>query len=329
MPANRFFPRPAPVLALALGLATGALLIGSQATADVFSGSSRAAWLWGRINQDQSGQYFQQDEFGYVAAAKEEDSAPSAKRDHSPWLLLASAVVPGSGELLMGHWINGVGLIAADAFCWYKGQDAGDEGRALEDDFYDFADAHWFEDNLFQAYYPASIDLMRAGGIGLDYFDLTDDYGNPVSSMATIDQLRYLSLWVSKEDDRREYYENLGKWDQFVFGWDDFVNPNYPPAGYEDFEPTYALSDLRQPWTSYNRETYRDLREAANDAFKREDRYRYVNIGLRLFSVLEVAYLQGLLGGRDDKFEVSGHQVRILAEPGAWGRSTLAAQVSF
>ena len=27
-----------------------------------------------------------------------------------------------------------------------------------------------------------------------------------------------IPLWVSIEDDRREYYENLGKWDQFVFG---------------------------------------------------------------------------------------------------------------
>ncbi len=225
---------------------------------------------------------------------------------------------------MMGHWIRGAALVAVDAFCWFKVKENGDEGRDIEDEYYAFADKHWSEANLVEGYDGSSDDPMR-GGVGLDYFNLGD-----YSSINNVAELERLSLWVSKEVDRREYYENLGKWDQFVFGWDDFRNPLAPPPGVE-FEPsgTFALSDLRQPWTSYNREHYRDLREASNEAFKRQDRYMYVNIGLRLFSVMEVAFLQGWLGGSDKKFAVSGHEVRILADPSARGRSTLAAQVSF
>jgi hypothetical protein len=310
-----------------LALAVVALLPALPAVADDLSGSSRAAWLLSRINHApdgiEQGRYYQTDEFGYTSSAVVDPSNSGSQREHSPWLLLASAIVPGSGELMMGKWMQGVSLIGADAFFWYKANEAGDEGSDLEDEYYTFADAHWNEQNLVYAYDPGSIDIMR-GGVGLDYFSLDEGF----SSISSVDELERLTLWVSIEEDRREYYENLGKWDQFVFGWDDFRNPNAPPSGVV-YSPDLTLSDLRQPWTSYNREKYRDMREKSNDAFKRQDRYRYVNIGLRLFSVLEVAWMQGLLGGHNEGFEVSGHEIRILAEPGTRGRGTLAAQVSF
>ena len=59
------------------------------------------------------------------------------------------------------------------------------------------------------------------------------------------------------EEDRREYYENLGKWDQFVFGWDDFMRPDDYASlpGNEDYAPTGDPEDrLREPWVSANRE---------------------------------------------------------------------------
>ena len=72
------------------------------------------------------------------------------------------------------------------------------------------------------------------------------------------------------------------------------------------------------------------MREAANDAYKRKDRYLYVNLGLRVFSVLQVAYLQGWLGGGPrDRFEVAGREMQILVAPDQRGQGTLAAQFSF
>ncbi len=293
---------------------------------------SRAAWMLDRMADGSldaaTGRALQRDEFGSnIAPVVPQEEGPRGIKS-SPWLMLASAIVPGSGELAMGHWIRGSALLAADAFSWYQWKDAGQEGDDLEDEYYEFADAHWSEENLFEGYFASSTDLMR-GGVGLVYFDLSDEDGNPISQMTSVDDLHYLSLWVSTEDDRREYYENLGKWDQFVFGWDDFRNPNAPPAGIE-YTPDLTLSDLRQPWTSKNREAYRDLREKSNDAFKRQDRYLYVSLGLRVFSLLEVAYLQGWLGGGEkDAVEVAGHEVRLLATPNTGGQGLLGAQLSF
>ena len=54
------------------------------------------------------------------------------------------------------------------------------------------------------------------------------------------------------------------------------------------------------------------MRDASNDAYKSRDRYLYLNIGLRVFSVLQVAYLQGLLGGGEpgNGLQVAGHDVQ-------------------
>ena len=224
----------------------------------------------------------------------------------------------------MGKWVRGIGLIAADAYCWYKVKENGDEGREIEDEYYVFADDHWSEEHLFEAYSSAILDDYR-WHLGQDYFGITI----LENDLANLDQL---SLWVSKEDDRREYYENLGKWDQFVFGWDDFIRPDVGHPDYPDFEPsgTFALSDLRQPWVSRNREIYREMRVESNDAFKTRDRWLYVNIGMRVFSVLQVAYLQGLLGGGPaNNLEMAGHSVEIIAQPYGFTRGVMAAKVSF
>ena len=88
--------------------------------------------------------------------------------------------------------------------------------------------------------------------------------------------------------------------------------------------------DLQQPWVSQNRETYRQMRIDANDAYEKSDRLLYVNLGLRVFSIFQVAYLQGLLGGGPkNELRVAGHTVEIIAEPRGWTSSRLGAAVSF
>ena len=139
-----------------------------------------------------------------------------------------------------------------------------------------------------------------------------------------------MPLWVSKEDDEREYYENLGKWDQFVFGWDDFRRADDPPQGFDYTANPPSLEDLRQPWTSYHREEYRSMRQESNSYYEKSDRFLYVNMALRVFSVLQVAYLEGLLGGgSSNSLKIAGHPVTIIAEPRGLKSSRVSAVVSF
>lgn len=237
--------------------------------------------------------------------------------------MLMSLLVPGAGEVYLGYK-RGFLQIALDAASWYGAIHYSDEGDKKADEYYAYADAHWSEGKLDAAYDSDYLDRPDANfqysymvGDGTDYFDV-DGYTN-------------LPLWVSVEDDRREYYENLGKWDQFVFGWDDYTDPR-------DFMDTenIDIGNLDDPRTSANRETYRQMRKDSNDAYAKKDQFVYLSIAFRVFSVLQVAYLEGLLfggggGGGDGGggLQVGSHQVDFFVEPVGYSRGVLGATVSF
>lgn len=218
---------------------------------------------------------------------------------------------------------RGYVMMALDLFAWTRVSKYHSDGGDLREDYYDFADKYYSDERLVVAYQLAPLDPNDPrAGMGAIYFP---SYGY----IESVEELVNLPLYVTVEADRREYYENLGKWDQFVFGWDDFVSP-YDYAGYIPTDDPRI--DLEQPWVSDNREIYRKMRAESNDAFKTRDRWLYVNIGLRIFSVLQTAYLQGLLGGGGDDGEslsISGHDVSFHAQPLGLYRGALAASVSF
>ncbi len=255
-------------------------------------------------------------------------SARGSRSGKSPALpMLMSLAMPGAGELYLGHK-RGYLQIALDAASWYGAIHHDGKGEDLKDEYYAFADAHWSLDKLSAAYDPNwsdsqpywNPDYDYMAGDGLAYFNTPE---------TPIDDYTDLPLWVSAVDDRREYYENLGKWDQFVFGWDDYTDPrNF--LGSEDVN----IRNLQDPRTSANREAYRDLRQESNDNFSKRDRFIYLSIAFRLYSVLQVAYLEGLLfggggGGEPSQLEVGGHQIDFFVEPVGYARGVVGATVSF
>jgi hypothetical protein len=236
--------------------------------------------------------------------------------------MLASAVLPGAGEALMGHK-RGYLMMAADIFSWTQVAKHHGDGVDKRDEYYAYADAHYSDEWLVEGYRPGSEDVER-GGEGAIYFPEIGAV-NDISELG--DQL---PLYVTVEADRREYYENLGKWDQFIFGWDDYTRASVDHPEYDYVATGDRSYDLQQPWVSENRETYRQMRIASNDSFKSRDRWMYFNIGLRVFSVLQVAYLQGLLGGDGgNQMQVAGHPVQFIAQPQGLTRGVVATKVGF
>ncbi len=294
---------------------------------DVPALSDRAAWLLERGGPESlalTGERSQQGEVGGGAAGtyleKEKNQGP--RRGPSPGLtILASAVLPGAGEALMGYK-RGYIMMALDIFSWTQVSKFHSDGKDFTDEYYAYADLYYSDERLVEAYDGASQDPERSGD-GARYFPgITEN----ITSVADLD---ILPLYVTVEDDRREYYENLGKWDQFIFGWDDYLRPTLWGDDY-GYEATETISDLRQPWVSVHREEYRAIRHDANDAYKKRDRFMYLNMGLRVFSVFQVAYYQGLLGGGPaNEMKVAGHTVELIAEPLGLSRGTLGARVSF
>lgn len=106
---------------------------------------------------------------------------------------------------------------------------------------YAFADAHWSERRLACAFDP-TCPYEYLAGYGREYFPDVMHYTE-------------LPLWVPRHVDESEYYENMARWDQFVFGWDDFVRPE-ELSGYD---PDAGLDNLQLPGISVHREQYREL----------------------------------------------------------------------
>jgi hypothetical protein len=101
-----------------------------------------------------------------------------------------------------------------------------------------FADEHFSIDRLAAAFGSDANDF-----VGTFYYNAVNDHED-------------LSLWVSQEDDEREFYENLGKWNQFVFGWDDFIDPRDLLGS-----PSATSQDLSLPEVSAHRVIYREMQE--------------------------------------------------------------------
>lgn len=268
-----------------------------------------------------------QSEFDTEAEMSGATMVPTTSRRSPAIPMLMSLVLPGAGEAYLGYK-RGYLQIALDAASWYGAIHYDKQGEDKKDEYYAYADLHWSEDKLDAAYDPnyldrpdANFDYSSVVGEGSDYFSTAEN---------EIDNYTDLPLWVSVEDDRREYYENLGKWDQFVFGWDDYVDPR-------DFlaTDTIDIRNLQDPRTSAHREEYRSMRQDSNDAFSNRDKFIYLSIAFRMFSVLQVAYLEGLLfggpstGGEPAKLEVGGHAVDFFVEPVGYSRGVIGATVSF
>ena len=105
-----------------------------------------------------------------------------------------------------------------------------------------FAAAHWSVEQLDCALDPGCA-VQALAGLAQIYFAITGDHED-------------LPLWVDPSVDEAAYLNNLGRWSQFVFGWDDFLAPADFVADGEDPTDVQWLGD---PRCSAHREAYRLL----------------------------------------------------------------------
>ncbi len=116
---------------------------------------------------------------------------------------LASFLLPGAGQLLTGReW--GWGLIGTEAVLIYSTLHARHEGRQLQDRYETFADAWWDRDR---------------------WFDRLNDY-----AFLTGEQWPYDHHTLPPEGVRdHDYYEMIGKYEQFAPGWEDWTASSDTP----------------------------------------------------------------------------------------------------
>jgi hypothetical protein len=133
------------------------------------------------------------------------------------------------------------------------------EGERLRSDFIAFADAHWSEADWRER--------------------LTDTRWWSDSAPYNCD---CSPPYIPKEEDAREYYENLGKYRHFYPGWDDWPRYVTGPGEEENY-----------PWDDPNtrRRQYVDMRIESNSNFDKANNMLALAAVNRVVSVIQSLWL--------------------------------------
>jgi hypothetical protein len=181
------------------------------------------------------------------------------------------------------------------------------DGLDARDEYEAFADQYWSEskfinDNLCPTLPPTGRTL-----------EMVEECGQAASGSGGDWWLGYIP-YVSKEEDKQHYYENLGKYDWFVFGWSDW-DPNQPDPP----QPTSAL-----------REQYRAMRATSNEALDDANAFVWVSLGARVFSLAETAIIvHNRRQNSDHASNRDDNPVALRARPRGWRGGELALEVRF
>jgi len=157
-----------------------------------------------------------------------------------------SAAVPGAGEFYSGSWIKGTVFLAIEVAAWVGYKHYTDKGNDLRTTFRHYADTHWFKlgEN------PANPSL------GYDPNDPTvpSTHGLP-------------------ESKTQQYYEMIGKYDQFEKGWDD-----------------WSKGVLVRPDITPHRDYYESMRHDHNDQLINASRCTMAALTNHLLSAVDAAW---------------------------------------
>lgn len=181
--------------------------------------------------------------------------------------IIASAILPGMGELYCYRASRDPWTLARvpaflilEGYLWYSYIDNRNTGKDYKAEYEAFADAHWHLDD-FLTKHPCCI--------GIDSCSSWEEYNTECQG-----DYPYF-YYTPIEVDREEYYENIGKYDAFVFGWDDVKD-------YGDPDFTF--------WTD-NRTKYVSIRNDSDEYLLKADQSLMGLIVSRVVSMLDTGWL--------------------------------------
>ncbi len=233
-----------------------------------------------------------------------EPAASAAGKPQSYWPVLYSTLLPGLGELTMGYEKRGIALMVVEVAAWAGYFTYHTDGLDMRDEYEAYADVHWSEtkfvdDHLCPTLPPTGRTL-----------EMLEECGQAVSGSGGDWWLGYVP-WVSKEEDKQHYYENIGKYDWFASGWDDWIPNSTSPV-------------------TPHRTEYRAMREDSNDALDNANSCIWVSLAARVFSIAETAIIV-----RNRRQEGAHSSVRtetpvaLRARPRGFDGGELALEVRF
>jgi len=205
-----------------------------------------------------------------------------------------SLLIPGMGQFYNGSKVKGVIFMGIELLGWVAWANYRSSGNTRTDEYEAFADAHWHD----QPYWDS---LLVHRGIEKWKDDEVFAHHLPWKINENGDTVA---------DHNYEYYENVGKYDQFVWGWNDLrqidlINPGQPESAF----------------ASERRGEYVIMREDANKDYDRARAAGIVLIANHVVSALEAAFSAKRFNKRAQqasKFNVRVKMATIEDKPGPW-----------
>ncbi len=184
--------------------------------------------------------------------------------------LLYSLLLPGLGEWSLGYKERAIGHFVIEAGSWAGNFYYRDKGFDLRHDYEAYAEEHWEVARWASAYseaQPEWMDWLQPGEWEAYAWDAT----RPTAVEFDTTHIGYLqSHYAPYHEDPQHYYENLGKYDWYRWGWDDYSD---------------ASDD------SVNRYVYGDIRNRSNDAFGRAHDFLSLMVLARVVSLADTFIL--------------------------------------
>ena len=178
----------------------------------------------------------------------------ASAQDKSPkTAFFLSLMVPGLGELYSGAKWRAAGFMASEGLTWLAYFSWRSKGNDLKADFRVFADQHWSE-----AQYRAWQAYNRSQPESQQYYET--------------------ETLPAKDGDTQQYYELIGKYAQFIYGWDDV---------------TSAFTTQNMSITSATQQNYETQRNESNKYLKRASKVIGLTVLNRIASSIHAsAYLR-------------------------------------
>ena len=207
----------------------------------------------------------QVDEFD--AGAESDKSIYEYKYKSPKKAFILSLLIPGAGQWYAGSSkLKSILMFAVDAGLWGGHFKLNSDGNDITDEFEAFADLHWIEGDT------------TGGTSEGDYPNLeSESYRNWIltnpqyGTVADTNIAEFSEVLPSTKS--QQYYEMIGKYDQFRGGWDDYWAAEWDTTNY----------------LTPNRAKYLDMRDDANSKLDWADRMIIVSIVNHLISAFDAA----------------------------------------
>jgi hypothetical protein len=198
--------------------------------------------------------------------------------------MMASALLPGLGHAYLYNKSRDNSIlyripiyIAAEGYFWYGYFHNHNKGNDIKDQYRCYADQHWSLSRFLKQHPCCS---------SIDSCESWQEYNDYCSDQCGGGDCIYF-LFTPRSEDEEEYYENIGKYKAFVYGWD-------------DWEKAQTSSSEEWKWNPH-RNYYWQLRSDSDHYLLRGDHFLMLLIVNRVVSMLDAGWLAYRMGTEDQQ----------------------------